>query len=996
VPTRRARTFVGREAELAEIESRWREVCAGQAAVVLISGEAGVGKTSLVSEFASRILVGGGQVLQGSCVRVSTGGLPYGPIIDALRGLLHDRNVGSLTELCGPGYGHLDQLLHGDDHVMRAGGGSAELRSGRLLELVLGLLGQLAEDAPVLLAIEDIHWAEQSTLDLFAYLAVTLRWERVLLVVTYRDDEPAQGPLPSVLLALPRRREITWLPLAPMDREELAALLRELAETPLSGQAIDRIADLSGGNAFFAEELLAARDIESEGSLPAHVRDVVLLRVAALSEEGRDVVRVAAVVGREVSHALLAAVSGLPESALLQALRELVTHHILVSDIGDTYRFRHALTQEAVYSDLLPGERVRLHRLVATAMEEQPHLIGGPRSTTTAVIAHHWQAGGDRSKALAAAVAAGRAAAEIRGYKEGLHYFRRALLLWDEGADTGAAGIDRPDLLAAAAYCAHYAGEVDLAVQFVEAALAIVPPGDVVRRALLHEALGSYLSRAAADRSLRAFQEAHRLLAGAGETAERIRVTAALADALSKRGRYADSAPLWEETLALARAVEGCDREEVLGLRTSGWHLAMHGEPERGIARLRQALQLAAAMGDIEEHCVAYNHLSLALDFVGRSAECLATAEEALRWSAEIGVLFAPMIDMLDSLVLVFFRLGRWQQAEGVSDRILPADSHAPRAVMTRAVLAELATARGSPEDAEGHLKQAWQMLEGDDDPLNHGLVHAAAATRCLWLRQHQQARAEVRQALEIVGARGDDQQAVALCSLGVRVEADEAERRQARGLLRPHDDVLLEGRRLRARAHELWNAMGHRQVSFPEAALEKEMAEAEFQRLTGRSAAGAWGQVADGWERLARPYPAAYARWREAEALVGERSARAPEVLGRSHALARTLAAHALANEVAALARRTRIDLRTAPAEVPVRPVQRPFDLTDRELQVLRLLSTGSTNRIIARALGITESTASVHVAHILRKMHVRNRGAAAAAAHRLGLGDHHVDDRL
>jgi DNA-binding CsgD family transcriptional regulator len=312
---------------------------------------------------------------------------------------------------------------------------------------------------------------------------------------------------------------------------------------------------------------------------------------------------------------------------------------------------------------------------------------------------------------------------------------------------------------------------------------------------------------------------------------------------------------------------------------------------------------------------------------------------------------------------------------------------------MTAAALAELATARGWPDEAERQLKFARETLEGNDDPLNHGLVHAAAAGLALSLRQHRTARVEVQRALEVVTARGDDQQAVALCSLGLRVEADEAERRRARGVLGSEDDVWLRGEELRARAASIWRGMGRRQVSFPEAAVEAAVAEAEFDRLAGRAAPGRWAEVAEGWERLARPYPAAYARWREAEARVAHRDARAADVLRQAHSVAEDLDARVLAEETAALARRARIDL-TVPTAPPTPPPPNPFKLTEREMQVLGLVKAGRTNREIARRLYISESTASVHVSNILTKLDAKNRVEAAAIAHRLDLGSHLVCD--
>jgi DNA-binding CsgD family transcriptional regulator len=548
--------------------------------------------------------------------------------------------------------------------------------------------------------------------------------------------------------------------------------------------------------------------------------------------------------------------------------------------------------------------------------------------------------------------------------------------------DAAATGLSRGDLLAVAARCAHDAGEHETAVRMVEEALAATPKGDVVARALLHEALGTYVERIDGARALRSFTQAYHLIATSDALAERARVTASLANSLSIRGLYPDSAPLWEETLDLARAA-GSRREEVLGLKTSGWHFAMHGEPATGIGRMREALRVARDEDDVEGICLTFNHLSLALDFIGWTADAVATAEEALRWSADVGLMVPPMIDMLDSIVLVLYRTGRWQQAEEVADRLLASHHGAARALMAFVVLAELATVRGRPEEAAQSLKQAQEQLKHDEDPLDHGLVHAAAAAHALWQEDYETARAEVEAGLEVVGAHGDDQQAVALCVLGLRIEADEAERRRARG--RAVDDVRERGEQLRDRAASLWQQMGVRQVSFPEAAVDAAMAEAEFARLTGDE--GSWGEVAEGWDRLARP-AAAYARWREGEDLVRRRDPRAAEVLRAASEMAGSIDARLLLREITALADRARLDLRTPAAAPPAEPAH-PFHLTDRELQVLVLLKEGRRNREIARSLFISESTASVHVSNILGKLNAANRVEAAAIAHRLHLGE-------
>ncbi|WP_433301400.1 helix-turn-helix transcriptional regulator [Actinoplanes sp. CA-030573] len=977
---RRPSPLVGRHAELGEISAVWSDVCQRQAAGILISGEAGVGKTRLVQEWIEHVVAEGGQVLAGASFRISTGGLPYGPILDALRRLLRDRSAASLAELAGPRFAMLDEMFWPDPGATPSDSAAGR---ARVFDVFLALLAQLAEEAPVLLVIEDVHWAEQATLDLLSYLTVALRRERVLLMVTYRDDEPAAGPLPAALVELLRGVFMSHLPLAPLGAGELGVLLSNLAGAALPPTAVDRIADLSGGNAFFAEELLEARGLGDGEQVPARVRDVVLLRVATFSGDAQAVLRICAVIGRRIGYPLLATVAELPEKSLLAALRELAGNRVLLADSGDAYRFRHALAQEAVYSDLLPGERARLHALVAVALTERPQLGDGPRSSATAVVAHHWEATGDLPRALTAVIEAGRAAAEVRAFRAGLTYYTRALELWD---DVGDIGLSRTELLAAAARCAHDAGEHEVAVRLVEEALAATAKEDVVGRALLHEAMGTYVDRIDGARALKAFTQAYHLLATSDALAERARVTAALANSLSIRGLYPDSAPLWEETLSLARSA-GSRREEVLGLKTSGWHFAMHGEPEKGIGRMRDALRVARDEDDPEGTCLTYNHLCLALDFIGWSADAVATAEEALRWSADLGLMFPPMIDMLDSIVLVLWRNGRWRQAEEVADRLLASHHAAARALMTFVVLAELATARGRPEEAAQQLKQALEQLKHDEDPLDHGLVHAAAAAHALWQEDYDTARAEIAAGLEVVGAHGDDQQAVALCVLGLRIEADEAERRRARG--RNTSDIEERGTEFIERVRNLWRQMGVRQKSFPEAAVDAAMGEAEFARLTGGDPRPEpWGEVAAGWDRLARPYPAAYARWREAEELVRHRDPRAREVLRAAHDAARSIEARTLLREITALADRARLDLR-APAAAPPAEPEHPFHLTDRELQVLVLLKEGRRNREIARSLFISESTASVHVSNILGKLNAANRVEAAAIAHRLHLGD-------
>jgi DNA-binding CsgD family transcriptional regulator/tetratricopeptide (TPR) repeat protein len=988
VSSRRNAPFVGRQPQIATLDAIWRDVTEGAPAGVLISGEAGVGKSRLVSSFVERRREEGAQILLGNCVRLTNGALPYGPIVDALRRLVRERRAESLSAVLGPGYAPLNQLLHygSDPGAQQVPAVQAGVPQSLLFELMLGLVGRLSDEEPLVFLIEDVHWAEQSTLDVLSFLTASLSAERIMLVATYRDDEPSAVPLLAALAELLRNPFMTHLPLAPFLGADFAALLDGLTDVPLAAADVARLQELSGGNAFFAEELVEARTLNPPQAVPGHVRDVVILRLTMAGEDLQLVARRAAVVGRRVSYRLLARITELPEARLDAAIRQLVQMHVLLPDDEESYTFRHALTQEAVYGELLPGERARVHEAVARALTEDRSLQSGPEAELRAVVAHHWRATGNETEELRAVTAAGRAAMEVRAYAEGLSYFKRATVLWDRVDDPlSVADLDRADVLFLASQCANYIGEDVAAARLIYEASEAVGRPDDPRRALMEEARGRYLAGLDGPEALRAFQSAYDQLGPESSDADRARVTASLAQALSIRGKYADSAPYWEQALELARAA-GCKREEVLGLRTSGWHLAMHGNPETGIARMREAVRVARAEDDVSGLCVSYNHLCLALDFVGRSEESLATAEEALRWADSTDLVFTPMLDMRDSICLVFFRLGQWSRCEEVADRLRSSPLAASRSVMSTTTMAEIATASSRLEDARTELDRALAMLVGDDDPLNHGVVHAAVATEALWSRDYDRAAGHIGAGLTVVRSAGDDQQAVALCALGVRIQADEAERcrdrRDAAGLAA----VLPRGNRLHTLAQTLWDGMGARQSSFPEAAAELALVRAEHSRLHGDSDPAAWADAVKRWADLDRPYPTAYARWREAEARAVRRDPEAKDVLTLAHAGAVALGATALDDEIRALAARRRIRLTTSQAPRK-RADKAPTDLTDREDQVLQLVSEGRTDQQIADVLGISKRTVSVHVSRILDKFGVKNRVEASARARHLGL---------
>jgi predicted ATPase len=520
-------TLVGRIEELQVLDAARRRAADGEPAVVLVGGEAGVGKTRLVAELISRCVADRTRVLAGGCVPVGEGALPYAPVVEALRALLADLGGSAVRELVGPSWPELARLLPalGEPDGGELSGRAAQ---ARLFELLLGLLGRLGAQTPVVLVVEDLHWADQSTRDLLAFLVRNLRRERLLVVVTYRTDEPGQERLGPYLAELDRGGPVRRLELPRLDQAETGAQLIGILRAAPAAELVDTVFARSEGNPYFTEELLAAV-LAGSRELPATLRDLLRGRVQALPQPAQQVLGVVAVAGRQVPHRLLAAVAGLDDETLLAALREAVGSQLLVTTPGeDGYDVRHALLREVINADLLPGERAQLHAGLAQALTEQPELADG-LPAVAAEVAAHWDAAHEPHRELPARVAAGLAAERARGFPEARHHYERALELWERVPDPGRpAGLDRVDLLGRAAEAAAYSGGVEQAAALLEDALNRVDSAaEPVRAAMLLAALGGH-HRTAGDEpaALAAHQRAEQLLAGAPPSAEHARVLA--------------------------------------------------------------------------------------------------------------------------------------------------------------------------------------------------------------------------------------------------------------------------------------------------------------------------------------------------------------------------------------------------------------------------------------------------------------------------------------
>jgi predicted ATPase len=549
-------TFVGRVEELKVLEAARGRAADGEPAVVLVGGEAGVGKTRLTAELTVRCSNDGTRVLAGGCVPVGDGALPYAPIVEALRTLVAEVGVEAVRELVGPSWPELTRLAPGLGEPQ--GGPPGETAQARLFELLLGLLGRLSEQASVLLVVEDLHWADRSTRDLLAFLARNLRRERVLLVVTYRSDETGRRRLGPYLAELARGSPVERIELPRFQRPEVVAQLTGILGAAPSVELTDAVFVRSEGNPFFTEELVVALQAGS-GELPETLRDLLQGRVELLSEQAQHVVRVAAVAGRRVPHALLAAVAGLGHRQLTQALREAVGQQLLVTRPGwDGYEFRHGLLQEVIYASLLPGERTRLHSTYARALTNQPELAVGSRAMAAAEQAAHWEAAGDLIHALPAMVQAGRAAERGHAFPEAQRAFERALELWNRMPNPESlVDTDRVELLTRAAEAAGFAGRPERAVTLLTRALdGVDPAGNPMRAALLHMRLGDQSWVAGNEPGcLAALADAVRLLPS-GPSVERARVLANYSQWLMLAGQHPAAIARASEALEVARTVD--------------------------------------------------------------------------------------------------------------------------------------------------------------------------------------------------------------------------------------------------------------------------------------------------------------------------------------------------------------------------------------------------------------------------------------------------------
>jgi ATP/maltotriose-dependent transcriptional regulator MalT len=838
--------------------------------------------------------------------------------------------------------------------------------------------------------LEDLHWVDRSTLGLLSFLVRNVRAPALRLVGTLRSDEvDRRHPLYAFLAEARRSDRVTRVDLPRFDRGETAELVRAILGTDPPTSLTDSVFRRSGGNAFFAEELVAAEAPAAD--LPDTLRDVLLARVGNLPDGTQRILRTVAAAGRSVSGMRLADVTGVPMDRLTAALRDAIAEHVLVVETGDQgedrYQFRHALVQEAIEDELLPSERRRLHAAFATSLAEHPAVPADP--TADAELAFHWLAAGELPRAFATSMAAADAAEKDYAFAEVQSHLERALDLWGRVPDDVTAGLDRIAVVERAAAAAAAVQAYDSAVALIRTAID-VDGSDAVRRGVLHERLGRY-SLLAADTAQAdaAYREAVRLVPADPPTAERARVVAGLAQYLTGSSN-AEAIALCTEAIAVAHAV-GAVEIEANAFVTRSAGLCAVGELDRALEDAARGVELASQVAGSVEIPRSLRYISEINDFAGRLDVAVEAASRAFDEADRLGLARSEGISALSLLASALLDSGRWDEAEQALDRMERIGVTGWHANHFHLVIAHMQITRGNLEEAALHVAALDRLTESDVEGEFGTPTLAVRARLAISRGQPGNVRALVDGAFSALGRR--DQYAIELGWVhywAIRAEADIAS--QARRRRREHDirDAAENGARHVAQLGSLAASLSSGHWMRGHLDRMRLLANAELARLNARDAASDWSAAADAWAAATPMHDLeGYARWRAATRHLEERGAAA-------RAAARSQLIRALEIAIALKAMPLRIDVERVAARAHVVLTDTAAgaaassdrsDLTPRELEVLELVAAGRSNREIGATLFISEKTAGVHVSNVLGKLGVSRRTEAVAVARERGL---------
>ncbi len=977
--------LVGRDAEVTEIVSLLgirssSDESAGERHHVVLSGDAGVGKTRLLMELRELALAEDWRVVAGHCLDFGDSALPYLPFSEVL-----GRLEAELPELVAkvthenPALSRLRpgrRVLNAGDNSAERGESSESVDRADLFSAMHSLLDAAGALGPLLVVVEDCHWADQSTRDLLSFLFSRPFGSPVAVIASYRaDDLHRRHPLRRQVAEWTRLHGVARLQLSPLLDDDVRALVTILVPSGLSAAELETIVGRAEGNAFFVEELVGAAGM-SEGceALPDDLADVLLVRLDRLDADARQVTRVASVAGRQVSHELLAATSGLGARQLEEAVRHAVEMNVLVAGEG-RYGFRHALLGEAVYDDLLPGERVRLHAAYAAVLAD------GRAPGTAAELARHARLANDLDGALSAAIRAGDEAAAVGGPDEAAQHYQQALELLSDPARRERYAGDVSKLAVAAAAAVTNAGQPERAAKLLAEQLVQLPddaPAGQRARLLAARADALIVFEPHDEYTLSVSQQAvDELPEGAGGL--RAKVLAIHARLLADNEKYDEAQSVGLDALAIAERLDL--HELVADIVTTLSGLKKAG-PKEGLRNaLADAVERAVATGAVHAEMRARY-------FMGRSYQDWAEFDDAERWfrgalkaAVDAGVPWAPYgFEARWQLAWVLYVNGDWDEVLVLTD---VTGEHAPPILgaLLESVRLLVLAARGEhvADRAQG-LRRFWERGEI--------AIHSIVA--------------ELTDA-----ARAEDPRAV----LGVY-----------RDVVEVLGNIWREWFSARIRlAATTAGALAHRMPKLSAAERTALLAEVEGLLEDGQTVlqeyadpSGQWGPEGQAWMRRleaetlrarwltgtdAPSQEVLVESWRETEQLFAD--------FGHVHELAavrvtmagilRAIGDQAGAREVADLARASAHRLGARPllqelqaiGSAPGRAERRSDALTARETEILALVAEGRSNGEIAKQLFISVKTVSVHVSNILGKLNAAGRTEAAAIARRRGLID-------
>jgi len=978
--------IVGRDAEIGRLLGALDAAAGGRPVVALIGGDAGVGKTRLVTELAERARGRGFLVLSGRCAELDAA-VPYLPLADALRDATTGPSPrGALLDALAA-RPVLSRLLPDRDESQPAGGDMPGLVQQRLFGAVLGLLAELAAASPVLLVLEDVHWADQSTRDLLSFLSRMLHAERLAVVATYRtDDMHRRHPLRPLVAELARLPGVIAIDLGPLSASAMARHLEALCGRRLGATAIGRVITRAEGNAYYAEELLAASSAGSQ--LPAGLADLLLARMERLTGPAQQVLRVAAVTGRRVDDELVRHASGLDAEVYDAAVREAVAHQLLVPDGAEGYSFRHALLREAIYADLLPGERTRLHARLAELLADERLLAEVPG--TAAELAHHCLASHDIPGAFAASVRAGQEAERLAAPAEAHRHYDQALSLWDRVTDPERlGGVGRAKLAFRSAVSAADGGDLPRAAAQLRRLLADLDEGtDPALVCRAYERLAYFLNDLGEDEAAgAAAQVAVDTLPADPPRWERARALATHARALLAALDPSAAQARAEQALAAAKAA-GASWVEADALVTLGLIAERGGKIDDAVALFTTAHRQATDARVLGVELRATFQLARVKLEQGDVAGAASAAHIGTARAQGAGLGLAQYgIDLQYLHYLAHYADGAWDHAQEIADGFAVRVTNAAEAMLSAMALF-VAVGRGLPavEERVGWLEPMFERYR-----FVEYIARGALAEHLIWRGDQEAALDQVRQAIGAIEAAEGGRlgpPVIRVAAVGLAALADQAATARAAA-----DDERLAV--ALGQAGELLRIAGDGAANrvMPGFALGMDgrgwlaRARAEWGRASGENDPQAWRAVVaafgDGFV-----YEAARSRWRLAEALAeaGDRTAARQEWL-LAVAAADSLRAAPLRAALADLGRRARIGGRAgAQGDGSAAPRGPLAGLTEREHEVLRLLASGMSNREIAAALFISPKTASVHVSNILAKLGAGSRTEAAAIALRAG----------